>query len=74
MEFPALHKLITSFPVPGSQVVEPVRYEEKRRRVIINDYQFFEWVPSDAWAFQVGGYQVLHKWLKLSASWGRLTP
>ncbi len=23
-----------------------------------------EGVPSEVWAFQVGGYQVLHKWLK----------
>jgi hypothetical protein len=24
----------------------------------------YEGVPPDTWAFQVGGYQVLHKWLK----------
>ena len=64
LESPALDKLTTSFPVSGSNVVEKVHYEETARRVYINDQQFFEGVPPEAWAFQVGGYQVLHKWLK----------
>ena len=33
-------------------------------RVYINKAQFFEGVPEAGWEFQVGGYQVLHKWLK----------
>jgi len=64
LESPALDRLITRFPVAGSQVVERVLYDEKNRRVYINLDQYFEGVPPDAWAFQVGGYQVLHKWLK----------
>ena len=64
LESPALDRLITRFPVAGSQVVDKVHYDEKKRRVFINPDQYFEGVPPDAWAFQVGGYQVLHKWLK----------
>jgi predicted helicase len=64
MESPALDKLITSFPLTGSNVVEKVGYHEAARRVYINPDQYFEGVPPEAWAFQVGGYQVLHKWLK----------
>jgi hypothetical protein len=64
LESLALEHLITSFPVPGSNVVEKVRYEETGRRVYINPDQYFEGVPPEVWAFQVGGYQVLHKWLK----------
>jgi predicted helicase len=76
LEAPALEKLITSFSVPGSNLVEKVRYvippgpplekggEIGQGRVYINDLQYFEGVPPEAWAFQVGGYQVLHKWLK----------
>ena len=30
----------------------------------INDKQYFEEVPSKAWEFHVGGYQVCEKWLK----------
>ena len=76
LEAPALEKLITSFSVPGSNLVEKVRYvippgpplekggEIGQGRVYINDQQYFEGVPPEVWAFQVGGYQVLHKWLK----------
>ena len=64
LESPALDQLIARFPVAGSQVVERVHYDEKNQRGYINPDQYFEGVPPDAWAFQVGGYQVLHKWLK----------
>ena len=33
-------------------------------RVCINTTQHFEGAPPDVWAFLVGGYQVLEKWLK----------
>jgi hypothetical protein len=33
MESPLLENLITRFPVPGSQVVEGVRYQDSARRV-----------------------------------------
>jgi len=37
---------------------------ETTRRVYINAEQYFEAVSPSVWAFQVGGYQVLYKWLK----------
>jgi hypothetical protein len=64
LESPVAERLITSFPVSGSNMVEKVRYDEAARRVYVNAHQYFEGVPPEAWAFQVGGYQVLHKWLK----------
>ncbi|MGD0217486.1 MAG: type ISP restriction/modification enzyme [Desulfobaccales bacterium] len=64
MESPRLETFITGFPVPGSQVVEGVRYKDSARRVYINSEQYFEGVPPDVWAFTIGGYQVCHKWLK----------
>ena len=30
----------------------------------INARQYFEGIDADTWAFKVGGYQVLEKWLK----------
>ncbi len=39
-------------------------YVDNSRRVYINSEQYFEGIPSDVWAFTLGGYQVLHKWLK----------
>jgi len=33
-------------------------------RVYINDTQYFDKVPSEAWNFYIGGYQPAQKWLK----------
>ncbi len=41
-----------------------MRYDEAGQRVYINAEQYFGGVPPEVWAFQVGGYQVLQKWLK----------
>lgn len=74
MTHPALNQLITQFPVSGRNEVisgHP-RYTEPRQdllggmsgRVYINQEQYFEGIAPDVWAFQVGGYQPLDKWLK----------
>lgn len=64
LEAPALERFVTTFPVSGSDKVEKVRYDEAARRVYINAEQYFGGVPPEVWVFQVGGYQVCHKWLK----------
>jgi len=64
MESPKLNNLITNYPVSGSSTVEKVSYDENSKRVYINKLQYFEGVPSEVWNFQIGGYQVCHKWLK----------
>jgi predicted helicase len=51
-----------AFNVQGSNVVESINYFENK--VYINKTQFFEGIPADAWAFTIGAYQVLEKWLK----------
>lgn len=60
---------ITSYPIPGDNSVEVVRYTEPgdgadEGRVWINREQYFEGVPPEVWSFHVGGYQVCQKWLK----------
>ncbi len=60
---------ITSYPIPGANSVDAVRYTEPgegadQGRVWINREQYFEGVPSEVWNFHVGGYQVCQKWLK----------
>ena len=62
MKSPALDNFITTFPVAGSNLVEKVGYEKKR--MWINDRQYFGGVPEAVWEFKVGGYQVCEKWLK----------
>jgi len=58
----ALDNLITTFPVPGSNVVEKVNYDSEK--VWINDIQYFGSVPENIWSFYIGGYQPARKWLK----------
>ncbi|MBN1255837.1 MAG: N-6 DNA methylase [Deltaproteobacteria bacterium] len=40
------------------------RYDAQGERVYINPNQYFTPVPQEAWEYQIGGYQVLEKWLK----------
>ena len=74
---PALAQGGPAYPVSGDHLVEKIRYEPaltptplpgveglKGGRVWINARQYFESVDADTWAFKVGGYQVLEKWLK----------
>jgi predicted helicase len=80
MEHPKLNDTFTSFPVSGSDRVKRYGGFPKfipagesrtktgdvaqKNRVYINLDQYFTGVPKDVWEFEVGGYQVLHKWLK----------
>jgi predicted helicase len=80
MESAALDHTITRFPITGSNEVEKVRYAQETSevsedlgglegnlapgRVYINKTQYFEGVEPEVWEFHIGGYQVLHKWLK----------
>lgn len=68
MEHPDLSKLITQYPVAGSNTVEKPRWElfdnGVSGRVWINGEQYFDNVPLTAWEFYIGGYQPAQKWLK----------
>ncbi len=62
MKSPSLHDYDTTFPEAGDNVVEKLKYEDKK--VYINDTQYFGNVPELAWNFYIGGYQPAQKWLK----------
>jgi len=55
---------IAKFQGSGNYRVETSRYNEKEKRVYINDDQYFEGIGKEVWEYQIGGYQVLDKWLK----------
>ncbi len=50
----------------GSGEVEKVRYVNNKqgKRIYINETQYFDKVPEEIFAFRIGGYQVLDKFLK----------
>jgi len=57
-----LEKPIAKFQGRNDNLVEKREYE--KGRVYINDEQYFEGIKPEVWEYQIGGYQVLDKWLK----------
>ncbi len=41
-----------------------VKYNPSENRVHVNNDQYFEGIEPEVWAYHIGGYQVLEKWLK----------
>jgi predicted helicase len=73
MESPVLDTPITQYPVGGDNVITrkisktSPGYEAisaTHGKVWINDTQYFDKVPHQAWSFYIGGYQPAQKWLK----------
>jgi len=48
----------------GDMVVVKPTYEKAKGRVKISSDTWFDGVTPEVWAYRIGGYQVLHKWLK----------
>ena len=61
---PSLDGGSATFDKSGSNIVEKISYDSSKKRVYINSVQYFDNVKAQSWEFQVGGYQVLEKWLK----------
>jgi len=64
LKHPSLSETGVGFPESGSNTVEKVRYDEENRRVYFNKEQYFEGVSKAVWEYQIGGYQVMAKYLK----------
>lgn len=62
LKSPDLDSPVAKFPVKGEDKVEKPVFTDGR--VYINKDQYFEGVDNEVWEYQVGGYQVCHKWLK----------
>lgn len=44
--------------------VEQVSYDVAQGRIYINPDKYFEGINTEVWSYHIGGYQVLHKYLK----------
>lgn len=73
MESTTLDTPITQYPIAGDNVITrkitktSPGYEATsttQGKVWINDTQYFDSVPLQAWEFYIGGYQPAQKWLK----------
>lgn len=69
MKSDKLNDPIAKFQGEGKNVIAKSKavgrnYRPEEERVYINkDGQYFEGIPEEVWEYQVGGYQVLDKWL-----------
>jgi len=59
-----LSKPIARFEDKGDNLVSKVAYEEQQKLVKINPAQHFGPIGKTLWEYQIGGYQVMEKWLK----------
>jgi type I restriction-modification system DNA methylase subunit len=64
MRSPDLDNPVSRFCGKGDSAVTKVEYDADRGRVSVNPTQYFDGVTPDLWSYQVGGHQVLAKWLK----------
>lgn len=61
-EVAEFHDILVSAHWPQSG--EKTDFKSKGIVVINNSKQFFVPIPKEVWNYNIGGYQVLHKWLK----------
>lgn len=52
----------TSFPISGTNIVSDFKFKENK--IYINKEQYIDNISSEVWNFNIGGYQVISKWLK----------
>jgi type I restriction-modification system DNA methylase subunit len=64
MRSPDLDNPVSRFCGKDDGAVKKIEFDADRGRVNINPTQYFDGVTPDLWSYQIGGYQVLAKWLK----------
>lgn len=64
MKSDQLNKTFSRFEISGNNMVKKVEYKEDEKHVSINGNQYFSNIEKEIWGYQIGGYQVMYKWLK----------
>jgi len=65
LKSPALDPPVARYQGGGSNDrIEKITYKENEQRIYINKDKYFEGVAPEVWNYHIGGYQVLHKYLK----------
>ena len=60
-----LNKTVAKYEGGGdNDKIEKVNYSEKEKRLYINKAKYFSNITPELWNYQIGGYQVLQKYLK----------
>ena len=58
-----LQKQQGTYPIKGTDTIERREFDRKNNRIYINDSQYFGNIPKEVWEFEIGGYQVLDRFL-----------
>ncbi|MCK4295565.1 MAG: DNA methyltransferase, partial [Candidatus Marinimicrobia bacterium] len=65
LKSPALDPPVAKYQGSGdNDRVEKITYKEDEQRIYINNGKYFECIAPEVWNYHIGGYQVLHKYLK----------
>jgi len=48
----------------GDRLIDKSEYDSEKKLVKINSKQYFDHFSDEIWEYQIGGYQVMDKWLK----------
>jgi len=64
MKSAKLNKPIAKFEGKGGNLVGKIQYDERKKLVYINSGRYFAPISKDIWEYQIGGYQIMTKWLK----------
>lgn len=64
LKSPELDLPVARFQGKGDNRVIKLRYDNKEEKLFINETQYFEGIKLDVFQYQIGGYQILDKWLK----------
>ena len=65
LKSPALGSPIAKYQGSGTNDrIDKITYKEDEQRIYINKEKYFEGIHPEVWNYQIGGYQVLQKYLK----------
>ncbi len=65
LKSPLLDKPAAKYQGAGTNdKIDRIVYSEDEQRIYINKEKYFEGIAPDVWNYHIGGYQVLHKYLK----------
>jgi hypothetical protein len=59
-----LEKPAVKFHGRGDRCIDKPEYDSEKKLVKINPKQYFGPLSDEIWQYQIGGYQVMDKWLK----------
>jgi len=59
-----LENSLLKFEGNGDNIVSKILYNEKENKLFINENQYFYKLTKDVWEYQIGGYNVIEKYLK----------